>query len=83
MRLPDDPRSEEFWTEHARLRNQNIPHVSQTTVRNLVEAWHQSPEWEALGPGTKREWKRHCGRIEDAWGPLEVRGIGPKQVLNL
>ncbi|MEQ1689389.1 MAG: hypothetical protein ABL874_12520, partial [Sphingopyxis sp.] len=83
VRLPDDPRSSEFWTEYARHRDLPAVRKPTNTVNLMIEAWHKSPEWIALAPGTKREWTRHCDRIKLAWGDYDARGIGPKQVLDL
>lgn len=83
IRLPDDPRTPEFWAAYA--HHMNLPAVAEkkNSFKKLIEAWHASPEWNVLGDGTKREWLRHCKRIEAAWGNLEVRGIEPKHVLAL
>jgi integrase len=95
IRLPDDPKSPEFWTAYARLLNLPSPKVNENAVRELDRAWGgtwdeatrtdvgASPEWKALGKGTKREWRRHRTRIVAAWGDLETRGIEPKHVLAL
>lgn len=83
MRLPNDPKSPEFWEEYSRLLNQPKPRINQNTMSLLIAAWQQSPEWNALGVKTRREWTRHCKRIEAVWGPLEVRGLAPKNVLTL
>lgn len=83
VRLPDDPRSPEFWSEYARHMGLPIAPEKRDTVKALDEAWSRSPEWMALSDGTKREWTRHRGRIVAAWGELEVRGISPKHVLAL
>lgn len=92
IRLPDDPRSPEFWSEYARLLNLPTPPANANSVAALDRAWGGdpdkeyaggSPEWNALSDTTKREWKRHRSRIVAAWGSLEVRGIAPKHVLAL
>jgi len=83
IRLPDDPRSPEFWAEYARHMGAMPEPVRTDTVRALDEAWSQGPEWAALSDGTKREWSRHRRRIVEAWGDLSVKGIAPKHVLAL
>lgn len=82
-RLPDDPRSPEFWVEYAKLLD--LPPVPEATntVSKLIEAWKKSPEWTQLADKTKEEWERYLVRIETAWGTLEVAGILPKNVLTL
>ena len=81
IRLPDDPRSPEFWSAYSAAIGQPIPAQKTNTFEALIAAWHQSPEWKGLGDGTRQEWTRHCLRIMDWWGELEVKGISPKHVL--
>lgn len=83
VRLPDDPRAPEFWTEYARLLD--LPPVPDKarSVAKLIEAWKKSPEWNQLSENTRYEWGRYLNRIEAAWGDLEAIGILPKNVLAL
>ena len=83
IRLPDDPRSPDFFAAYARHLNLPVPGPAPTSVTALDAAWAASPAWTSLSPGTQREWLRHRGRIVAAWGHLEVRGIQPKHVLAL
>ncbi len=95
IRLPDDPSSQEFWVEYARLMHLPAEQMSGNTVRELDRAWggtwnkakkvdeNASPEWQAIGNKTKVEWRRHRRRIVEAWGDLEAKGIEPKHVLAL
>lgn len=83
IRLPDDPRSNEFWSEYSRLLGLAPEPVKTDTVAKLIEAWQAAPEWKQLGDKTRVEWSRHCTRIEASWGNLEVRGIEPKHCLEL
>lgn len=92
LRLPDDPRAPEFWAAYAAAMNLPTTRENANSVAALDRAWGGdpangyaggSPEWNALGDGTKREWRRHRARIVAAWGDLEVRGIAAKHVLAL
>ena len=83
IRLPDDPRQPEFWTEYARLMHAPTAPVKSNTVAKLIEAWHASPEWKQMKPKTRVDWERYCRRIKDSWGAYEVKGIEPKNVLTL
>jgi integrase len=83
VRLPDDPRSPEFWAEYARLMQLQVARPRANRVAALAEAWQASPEWQAMSPRTQGEWGRLIGRIVTAWGEYEVRGIEPKHVLAL
>lgn len=82
IRLPEDPRSPEFWTAYARHMQIKVESGTKT-VAALDAAWAKSPEWDAIGDKTKTEWTRYRGRITAAWGHLEVAGIEPKHVLAL
>jgi integrase len=83
IRLPDDPRSREFWSEYARLMNLPVVPASTKSFTALIEAWHASPEWKQLADKTRVEWTRYSERIKAAWGDLEVVGIEPRHVLAL
>ena len=83
IRLPDDPRSPEFWSAYAALMNLAAPKTNPNSVSALIAAWHASPEWGQLADKTKIDWLRYSGRIQAAWGDLEVRGIEPRHVLTL
>lgn len=92
VRLPDDPRSPEFWAEYARLMGLPPQQENKKSVRALDKAWGgdatnnydgASPEWNALSDATKVDWKRYRARIVEAWGDLEVAGIAPVHVLAL
>lgn len=82
QRLPDvhDP---EFWSEYARLLGLPPKKPQPGLVSEVVKSWHASPEWSQLAPTTRREWTRHSGRLIEAWGDLEIRGIEPRHVLAL
>lgn len=83
QRLPNDPRSEDFWAEYARLMQIAVPKARTDTIDCLIAAWQASPEWQQMRPKTRSEWERYTGRISAAWGPLEVRGVEPRYVLAL
>ncbi|MFO6446031.1 tyrosine-type recombinase/integrase [Erythrobacter sp. NE805] len=46
----------------------------QTSLSSLIRDWEQSPEWKALGEGTKKTWGSQIKKITDKWGttPLTV-----------
>lgn len=83
VRLPDDPRTTEFWTEYAKLLDLPPVPVNSNSFAELIKAWHASPEWTQMSEKTRYEWKRYSERIKDSWGDLEVAGIMPKNVLAL
>jgi hypothetical protein len=55
-RLPEDPKSPEFWSEYARLSGLPVERPSAKSVAALVSAWHASPEWHCLAPSTRELW---------------------------
>lgn len=81
QRLPDDPRSPEFWAEYARLMQLPTERERRDTVDCLIAAWQASPEWRQMKPKTRSEWERYCRRIRDQWGSLAVQGLEPRHVL--
>jgi hypothetical protein len=82
IRLPDDPRAPEFWTEYARYMN--MPVVKRANlVSDLITAWHASAEWKQMAEKTRVDWSRYCLWINAGWGELQVSGIEPKHVLKL
>lgn len=83
IRLPDDPRSEEFWREYARLMHLAPEPRNDRAFAALIEDWHKSPEWRQLSDKTRIDWKRYCDRIRHHWAKLEVSGVEPKHVLAL
>lgn len=48
IRLPDDPRSPEFWAEYARLMELPAPKINTNSVSHLIKDWHASPEWKQM-----------------------------------
>ncbi len=81
--MPGDLSSPEFWVRYADLMRLPPPLTRTDTVEALVRSWRQSPEWLAMANRTQIEWTRHSDRIVKAWGPLEVKGIEPRHVLEL
>lgn len=49
IRLPDDPRSGEFWAEYARLMNLPVAPAPKNTVKALDEVWGGALEKNAAG----------------------------------
>ena len=86
VRLPDDPVSPEFWQVYEQLTGQVQP-VAPTpnagTVDALIAAYKVSPEFHKRKPRTQDEYSRHMWTISKILGPLNVRTIRPKHVLQL
>lgn len=80
VRLPDDPTSQEFWAEYAALMGAPAPVIRRDTVRELVSAWQQSPEWLGLSRSTRANWTLYCRRIIEAWGGQPVTLIEPRHI---
>ena len=85
MRLPNDPQSPQFWAEYARLSGAPIKPLSARvgTFLALLAAYRTSPEFLTKGNRTRVLNERHMRLIEQAWGPLQVRGLRAKHVLEL
>jgi len=83
IRLPDDPRSEEFWAAYARLTNERATRVSAKSFTRLIEAYLKSPEFSDLAGSTKTNYEHYFETIAAAWGNLSVDGLLPAHVLAL
>lgn len=83
VRLPDDPRSPDFWSAYRKAANAPEPRISANAIEALIKAFKEAPEWRQLSNSTRTNWTLYLNRIDAAWGPLEVRGIEPKHVLAL
>jgi integrase len=83
IRLPDDPRSPEFWIAYRRAMDEPEPQRAANAVGALIEAYKAAPEWHQLAEATRTNWSLYLARIAGAWGDLEARGIEPKHVLAL
>jgi len=86
QRLPDDPRSPEFWAAYARLSGSQIietPAPRAGTFDALIVAYKASPNFAKRSPRTKEEYDRLLRVIGERWGPLLVRGVRPRHVLEL
>lgn len=85
VRLPDDPRAPEFWTEYARLTGAEIetPKPRSGTFDALIAAYKASPEFAKKAARTKELNEHHLRIIAERWGPLLVKGVRPRHVLEL
>ena len=85
IRLPDDPQSPQFWVDYARLSGRPVeaPAPRPGTFDALLDNYRASPEYAQKGDRTKVLNTRHMRLIAEAWGPLQVRGLKPKHVLQL
>ncbi len=86
VHLPDDPGSPAFWQAYQELTGQSQtvePKPDAGTVDALIAAYKASPEFQKRKPRTQDEYNRHMHTISDVLGPLNVRTIRPKHVLQL
>ena len=85
QRLPDDPRSPEFWAEYARLSGQRTetPTRRAGTFDALIADYKASPEFQKKAPSTKDLNEGHLTIISERWGSLLVKGVRPRHVLEL
>ena len=86
VRLPDDPRSSEFWQAYESLIQQALDEASGPapgSVDALIEAYLASPDFTCKSAKTQKEYTRYLQTIGEILGPLLVRTIRPKHVLQL
>ncbi len=81
IRLPDDLHSIEFWHSY----HEALGTEAQTgrTFNDLIAAYKLSDEFRSKAPATQRDYERYLDLIKEAWGPLLVSGLKPKNVLKL
>jgi integrase len=83
IRLPDDPRSEEFWAAYRQAMNEPAPKMNPRSFGALITAYRNSPEYCDLAGSTRRDYERYLGIILTTWGGFEVAGLLPAHVLAL
>jgi hypothetical protein len=82
IRLPDDPRSEDFWAAYGRLTNDPQRENAKSFTR-LIDAYRTSPEFCDLADSTRTNYEHYLESIAAAWGNLSVDGLLPAHVLAL
>ena len=70
IRLPDDPRSPEFWVAYRRAMDEPEPRRSANAIDALIEAYKAAPEWRQLADTTRTNWDLYLKRIAGAWASL-------------
>lgn len=83
QRIFGEPSDPDWWAQYHSLSSTPAPKINENSFNVLISAWQQSPEWRNMASSTQTEWTRHCRRISEVWGGLEVRGIEPMHVLAL
>lgn len=85
IRLPNDPNLPEFWQAYDRLTNEQPEETGPApwTVDALIDAYKRSPEFSTKAQSTQKEYERYLQMISSILGPILVRKIRPKHVLQL
>ncbi len=63
VRLPDDPRSPEFWAACRQLTNAPQPTTNPKSFAHLIEAYTASPDFADLAGSTRRDYERYLETI--------------------
>jgi len=79
--LPRDIHSIAFWQAYRAATGQDEP-VGRT-FNDLISAYETSPEFRSRSVATQRDYARYLKIIREAWGPLLVSGVRPKNALKL
>ena len=82
-RLPDDPRSPEFWAAYHTLTDAPEPRTNPKCFEALISAYRTSPEYCDLAASTRRDYERYLEIVRVAWGSFDVAGLLPAHVLAL
>lgn len=83
LRLPDDPRSPEFWAAYAEAMGKRPVREPTGTFALLIDAWRASDEWNRMALATRRLWTMYCDRMLPAIGAVHVKELEPHHVLEL
>ena len=83
QRLPDDPRSPEFWAAYRAAIGAPDPQQKQNIFNALIDNYQKSPQFAQLAASTQCNYRRYHETIRIAWGYLDVADIEAKHVLAL
>lgn len=87
IRLPDDPRTPEFWAELAKARQATKePHeaaVERKTIAAMVDAYFASPKFAEKAPNTRREYLRDLREFQAEMGDLGPDDLKPFNLARL
>lgn len=85
-RLPDDPASEEFRREYARMLASTSAEAEQPiisgSVRAMIRDYKQSPEWRALAPKTQADYARMLDHLRPI-GDFQADNIRRQHIIRL
>lgn len=84
-RLRGTPETADFWQHLTELGLTVEDPTSHPpgSFADLIEKYLQSPDFHELSPSTRKEYRRHIDLIGKMWGPLRVRDLRPRHVLEL
>lgn len=71
----------EFWAAIAKLTGTS--RAPSNTVKDLIAAYKQEPEWKGHRPATQKSYSISLDRIEEAWGHLDPAAITVAGVMAL
>jgi len=80
--LPRNLHSIAFWQAYRTALGGSDEPVGYT-FNDLITVYRMSPEFRAKAVATQRDYERYLNIIKEAWGPLLVSGLRPKNVLKL
>jgi integrase len=88
IRLPNDPKSPEFWTVYKELLAAHAPPPEEAekkdppgSIAALIRAYRNSPEWRELSEGTQVNYQIYLERMQNVWGELQAKDLRAKHVL--
>lgn len=82
-RMPDDPSSEEFAREYAKLRSGRMIVPAKRNMGKLIGAFMASPEWKQLAANTQKSYRQAFRYIEDRIGYADPRVIKRSDVIAM
>lgn len=83
VRLPDDPRSPEFWAALRQAQGISVKGRTAYTINALIDAYLVSSEYTKRPASTQKQYRRYLQIVRDTWGNLHPDSVEPKHVLAL
>lgn len=80
IRLYGELFSQQWWESYYEASGECRVSIRAGTFEAAIEEWQSSAEWLDMKLSTRREWQRHCRKILDWWGDLEVCGLEVKHI---
>jgi hypothetical protein len=83
VRLPNDPRTPEFWTALRQAQGIAKKDGGGNTIHTLIDAYMASDKYTKKSAGTQAQYRGAIQVVHDVWGELHPDEVGPTHVQKL